>query len=97
MPNRSAGAAQGVLGGHGTPGMYPFTPYFVTKSTFLPVDTVQDTRREQIQEWTWLAQALRTGDDGKVKDCDDDIDTLLVFVSLLLSLLRYARTTRPTR
>ncbi len=95
VPKHSA-TAQGVLGGHGTPGMYSFTPYHVTESTFSPVDStasVQDTIHEQMPEWTWLAQALRAADDGKVNDCDDDIDTLLVFVSLL----RHTRTTRWTR
>lgn len=37
--------------------------------------------------WTKVAKILREYDEEKIKDCKEDIDTLLVFVSLLLYAL----------
>ncbi len=41
---------------------------------------------EGTDEWSQLASILRAEDNSKVEDCNEDIDTLLVFVSLLLCL-----------
>ena len=35
--------------------------------------------------WSAIAQTVRDVDEAKVKDCKEDIDTLLVFVRLLFS------------
>lgn len=37
--------------------------------------------------WTRLSKILHTYDETKVKDCKEDIDTLLVFVSLSLDCM----------
>ena len=38
--------------------------------------------------WTVMAKTVRDIDEGKVKDCKEDIDTLLVFVSLGIIIAR---------
>ena len=37
-------------------------------------------------EWDRLSKAMRTYDEVKIKNCNDDIDTLLVFVRVLACL-----------
>lgn len=50
----------------------------------IPVDTLEKTIQlvlaGQPTGWTAMAHAVRNFDEEKVKDCKEDVDTLLVFV-----------------
>ena len=39
--------------------------------------------------WAKIDKTIRQLDEDKVRDCKEDMDTLLVFVSFLLTLLLY--------
>lgn len=44
----------------------------------------------QATGWTAMAQAVRNFDEEKVRDCKEDVDTLLVFVCEFMALDSHA-------
>ncbi len=42
---------------------------------------------EMSSGWSEMAQTVKEVDDGKIRDCKEDIDTLLVFVRILRPLV----------
>ncbi|KAI0790196.1 hypothetical protein BC629DRAFT_1287924, partial [Irpex lacteus] len=57
----------------------------------IPVDTLEKTIQlvlaGQPTGWTAMAHAVRNFDEEKVKDCKEDVDTLLVFAGLFSAVL----------
>lgn len=49
---------------------------------------IREDTRDRAPEWTKLADALEEHDDEEIEGCNDDINTLLTFVSIIITMLK---------
>lgn len=57
------------------------TPAFSPSDSLLPPNCKSGPQLDSCEGWTKVAQILQEVQERKVRDCKEDIDTLLVFVS----------------